>query len=88
MRRIVVVGIGADGMAGLAPSARTELARATVVYGSPRQLDLLDHIGRCGPAAMAVADASCAADAASTTSPGTSMWWPAVIRCCTASVPP
>ena len=42
MRRIVVVGIGADGMAGLAPSARTELARASVVYGSPRQLDLLD----------------------------------------------
>ena len=28
---IVVVGIGADGMAGLAPAARAELARATVV---------------------------------------------------------
>ena len=39
---IVVVGIGADGMSGLAPSARTELARATVIYGSRRQLDLLD----------------------------------------------
>lgn len=39
---IVVVGIGADGMAGLAPPARAELARATVIYGSPRQLDLLD----------------------------------------------
>jgi precorrin-6Y C5,15-methyltransferase (decarboxylating) len=39
---IVVVGIGADGMAGLAPTSRTELARATVVYGSQRQLDLLD----------------------------------------------
>jgi precorrin-6Y C5,15-methyltransferase (decarboxylating) len=39
---IVVVGIGADGMAGLAPASRTELARATVVYGSTRQLDLLD----------------------------------------------
>jgi precorrin-6B C5,15-methyltransferase / cobalt-precorrin-6B C5,C15-methyltransferase len=39
---IVVVGIGADGMAGLAPAARTELARATVVHGSSRQLDLLD----------------------------------------------
>ena len=39
---IVVVGIGADGMAGLAPSARAELARATVIYGSARQLDLLD----------------------------------------------
>ena len=39
---IVVVGIGADGMAGLAPASRAELARATVVYGSRRQLDLLD----------------------------------------------
>ncbi|MGV0801524.1 cobalamin biosynthesis bifunctional protein CbiET, partial [Mycolicibacterium elephantis] len=39
---IVVVGIGADGMAGLTSAARAELARATVVYGSPRQLGLLD----------------------------------------------
>jgi precorrin-6Y C5,15-methyltransferase (decarboxylating) len=39
---IIVVGIGADGMAGLAESSRAELRRATVVYGSPRQLDLLD----------------------------------------------
>ena len=39
---IVVVGIGADGMVGLASAARAELARATVVYGSRRQLDLLD----------------------------------------------
>src|SRR5438445_6813320 len=39
---IVVVGIGADGMPGLAPASRAELARATVVYGSRRQLDLLD----------------------------------------------
>ena len=39
---IVVVGIGAEGMTGLAPAARAELARATVVYGSRRQLDLLD----------------------------------------------
>jgi precorrin-6B C5,15-methyltransferase / cobalt-precorrin-6B C5,C15-methyltransferase len=39
---IVVVGIGADGMVGLSPAARAELARATVVYGSRRQLDLLD----------------------------------------------
>ena len=39
---IVVVGIGADGMAGLAPASKAELARATVVYGSRRQLDLLD----------------------------------------------
>ncbi|MBE1548666.1 precorrin-6Y C5,15-methyltransferase (decarboxylating) [Mycobacterium sp. OAS707] len=39
---IVVVGIGADGMAGLAPTSAAELRRATVVYGSHRQLDLLD----------------------------------------------
>ena len=39
---IIVVGIGADGMAGLAPASRTELSRAAVVYGSRRQLDLLD----------------------------------------------
>jgi precorrin-6Y C5,15-methyltransferase (decarboxylating) len=39
---IVVVGIGADGLAGLSPAARAELARAVVVYGSRRQLALLD----------------------------------------------
>lgn len=39
---IVVVGIGADGMAGLSPASRDELRRATVIYGSRRQLDLLD----------------------------------------------
>jgi precorrin-6Y C5,15-methyltransferase (decarboxylating) len=39
---IVVIGIGADGMASLAPTSRSELHRATVVYGSQRQLDLLD----------------------------------------------
>lgn len=39
---IIVVGIGADGMAGLAPASRDELRRATVIFGSQRQLDLLD----------------------------------------------
>lgn len=39
---ITVVGIGADGMAGLSQTSRDELAKATVVYGSPRQLELLD----------------------------------------------
>ena len=38
----IVVGIGADGMAGLSESSRRELRSATIVYGSPRQLDLLD----------------------------------------------
>jgi precorrin-6B C5,15-methyltransferase / cobalt-precorrin-6B C5,C15-methyltransferase len=42
VNRIIVVGIGADGMAGLAPASRAELARASIVYGSRRQLALLD----------------------------------------------
>jgi precorrin-6B C5,15-methyltransferase / cobalt-precorrin-6B C5,C15-methyltransferase len=39
---LIVVGIGADGMPGLAEASRHELQRATVIYGSKRQLDLLD----------------------------------------------
>jgi precorrin-6B C5,15-methyltransferase / cobalt-precorrin-6B C5,C15-methyltransferase len=39
---IVVVGIGADGMPGLPDPSRCELRRATVIYGSRRQLGLLD----------------------------------------------
>lgn len=39
---ITVVGIGADGMAGLALASRTELQRATIIYGAKRQLALLD----------------------------------------------
>lgn len=39
---IIVVGIGADGMAGLAQPSRDELRSATIIYGSKRQLDLLD----------------------------------------------
>jgi precorrin-6Y C5,15-methyltransferase (decarboxylating) len=39
---IVVVGIGADGMPGLAEASRHELRRAAVICGSKRQLDLLD----------------------------------------------
>jgi precorrin-6B C5,15-methyltransferase / cobalt-precorrin-6B C5,C15-methyltransferase len=39
---IVVVGMGADGMAGLAPAARAQLTTAAVIYGSKRQLNLLD----------------------------------------------
>jgi len=39
---IVVVGIGADGIGGLSPGPRAELARASVIYGSRRQLGLLD----------------------------------------------
>ncbi len=39
---IVVVGIGADGMAGLSERSKDELRSAAVIYGSPRQLELLD----------------------------------------------
>lgn len=39
---IIIVGIGADGMPGLSDASRHELRRATVIYGSARQLDLLD----------------------------------------------
>lgn len=39
---IIVVGIGADGMAGLSENSGDELRRAAVIYGSPRQLGLLD----------------------------------------------
>ncbi|OBH13087.1 bifunctional cobalt-precorrin-7 (C(5))-methyltransferase/cobalt-precorrin-6B (C(15))-methyltransferase [Mycobacterium sp. E1747] len=39
---IIVVGIGADGMVGLTQRSRDELQRATIIYGSKRQLDLLD----------------------------------------------
>jgi precorrin-6Y C5,15-methyltransferase (decarboxylating) len=39
---IIVVGIGADGMPGLSEASRRELLRAKIIYGSRRQLDLLD----------------------------------------------
>lgn len=38
---MTVVGIGAEGWAGLTAAARDALARAAVVLGGPRQLDLL-----------------------------------------------
>lgn len=41
--RIVVVGIGADGMAGLGQASAGELRGAAVVFGSDRQLALLDE---------------------------------------------
>jgi precorrin-6Y C5,15-methyltransferase (decarboxylating) len=53
---IVVVGIGADGMSGLSDAARNELSCSTVIYGSQRQLDLLDASvtaqRRCWPSPM------------------------------------
>ncbi|MEE2855002.1 MAG: precorrin-6y C5,15-methyltransferase (decarboxylating) subunit CbiE [Actinomycetota bacterium] len=43
---IIVIGIGADGMAGLGEVSCAELRRAAVIYGSKRQLDLLDDTVR------------------------------------------
>ncbi|MBJ7290632.1 precorrin-6y C5,15-methyltransferase (decarboxylating) subunit CbiE [Williamsia sp.] len=40
----VVIGIGADGWNGLGDTARDELRRATLIAGSPRQLDLLPEL--------------------------------------------
>ena len=40
----IVVGINADGWSGLSARARDELSRATVVFGSRRQLGLLQEI--------------------------------------------
>jgi len=41
--RIVVIGIGEDGVEGLSQSARSALASASVVYGGPRHLDMLSE---------------------------------------------
>lgn len=41
VRPVTVVGIGADGWAGLPPASRAALSDAGVVLGGPRQLDLL-----------------------------------------------
>ncbi|MGV9711322.1 precorrin-6y C5,15-methyltransferase (decarboxylating) subunit CbiE [Gordonia sp. NPDC003424] len=40
----VVIGIGADGWGGLSERARSQLRGAEVVYGSRRQLDLLEPL--------------------------------------------
>lgn len=70
---IVVVGIGAEGMAGLPPASAAELARANVVYGSPRQLDLLDAsvtaTRRAWPSPLVPALRALLADAAAGTEP-------------------
>ena len=43
MNRIVVIGIGEDGVEGLSQSARSALASASIVYGGPRHLDMLSE---------------------------------------------
>ncbi|GBG39289.1 precorrin-6y C5,15-methyltransferase (decarboxylating) subunit CbiE [Mycobacterium montefiorense] len=39
---IIVVGMGADGMAGLSAASRNELQTASIIYGAKRQIGLLD----------------------------------------------
>ncbi len=41
-----LVGLGADGLGSLAPSARDAIARATLVVGAPRQLALVNEFVR------------------------------------------
>jgi precorrin-6B C5,15-methyltransferase / cobalt-precorrin-6B C5,C15-methyltransferase len=43
--RVTVVGIGADGWAGLTAAAQRALRAAPVIVGGPRQLDLLPELG-------------------------------------------
>ena len=43
---VPVVGIGADGLDGLAPRSRVVLEAASEIHGSPRQLDLVAPLGR------------------------------------------
>lgn len=44
-RPVTVVGIGADGLDGLAPASRRLLETAPAVYGGPRQLELVRSLG-------------------------------------------
>jgi precorrin-6B C5,15-methyltransferase / cobalt-precorrin-6B C5,C15-methyltransferase len=43
--RLTVVGIGADGWAGLAEAVRSAICDAEVILGAPRQLGLLPEVG-------------------------------------------
>lgn len=43
---VPVVGIGADGLPGLAPASRAVLAGAGTIHGAPRQLALVESLGR------------------------------------------
>lgn len=44
VRHVCVVGIGADGWAGLSPTGRARLESAAIVIGGQRQLDLLPDL--------------------------------------------
>lgn len=40
--RIVVIGIGEDGLEGLSQASRSALSASSIIYGGPRHLDMLD----------------------------------------------
>lgn len=84
---IIVVGIGADGMTGLSEHSRSELRRATVIYGSKRQLALLDDTVTAErwewPTPMLPAVQGLSPDMGLTYT-----WLPAATRCCMVSAPP
>ncbi len=60
MRVIAVVGIGADGWAGLGDEARAAILGAEEIIGSPRQLALLPPQSGAQDARLAVADGAAA----------------------------
>ena len=82
---IVVVGIGADGMAGLAPASRAELRQGHRHLRVRRQLDLLDDSVTRGDAARGRRRCCPRCARCSTAPTATCTWWPAATRCCTAS---
>lgn len=54
---LTLIGIGEDGLQGLSPAAQTALARAEVIFGAPRHLDLAraGDRGRAWPVPFSVA---------------------------------
>ena len=85
---VTVVGIGADGWAGLPPRSKAAIEQADVLLGSPRQLSLLPEavdakrIPLPSPLLPGLSELVAAHASARRWS-----CWPAVIRCSTASAP-
>ena len=53
---LAIIGIGEDGLTGLSPSSREALAKAEIVFGGPRHLELagIDARGRPWPVPFSV----------------------------------
>ena len=81
-----VVGIGADGWAGLPESSRAVLLDAQVVIGGARQLDLLPPVLYGTPCALAFSAAARRGRSACRTRGAPDQpYWPAATPCSTAS---